>query len=78
MKLQAVFYDQDEEMSAVQVLMSADEAAFLVKIIGGLTDVQGDAIQAGGVYHGIYSSLAGVFNSFYDDGVNDYIPRAAR
>lgn len=32
MKLQAVFYDQDEEMSAVQVLMSADEAAFLVKV----------------------------------------------
>lgn len=66
------------DVERVTVEMGVDEAAFLAKLIGGMTGPSSEQVMPGGKAIGeqIYESLVGsIFNRFFDDGVDEYLRR---
>lgn len=80
MELKALTFTQDKD-SYVGVIpdritfeMSHDEAAALHKLLGALN---GHAAQKLGLTdtYSLWNPLACLFNSYYEDGINDVLPR---
>ena len=77
MKLRAVTFGETSELADVTVTLTANEAAFIARFVGGLTDNESEAILPvpHGAHHDIYAVLVGeVFNRLYENGVRDYVP----
>lgn len=75
MELKAMTFD-NSKLSTVTVEMTAEEAAFMVKVAGNMNDPM--AAEAFGIvthaHNEIYDLLAGeVFNRLYDDGVHEWM-----
>lgn len=75
MELKAMTFD-DGNLDTVTVTMTAEEAAFIAKVVGKMNDPMAQAAfglptQA---HSEVYDLLAGeVFNRLYDDGVDEWI-----
>lgn len=70
------FTFEDRQLDTVTVQMTAEEAAFIAKVVGKMNDPMahaalGISTQA---HSEIYDALSGeVFNRLYDDGVDGWI-----
>ena len=66
MKLDNIEFDKEEELKEITVTMSIDEACWMAKMTGSITNVNSK------LHSEIYSCLTGAFfNKFYCDGVNE-------
>lgn len=75
MELKAMTFD-NSELDTVTVVMTAEEAAFMVKVCGNMNDpMAAEAFGRGTQAHTeIYDLFAGeVFNRLYDDGVHEWM-----
>ena len=75
MNLRSIKYSDTEKPVHLSVTMSIKEAAFLVKIFGGMNSHQSNAVIQGGDVMGdeIWSCLVNVFNRHWDDGIDGYL-----
>lgn len=74
MKVKRIDLDDEEMPERVLVELSHDEAAYLALLIGRQNSNAMNEVMPGGAVHGeaVYEGLAGgLFNRFYDDGVQD-------
>lgn len=75
MELKAMTFD-NSDLDTVTVEMTAEEAAFIVKVCGNMNDpMAAEAFGRGTQAHSeIYNLFAGeVFNRLYDDGVHEWM-----
>ncbi|MFG2970892.1 hypothetical protein ACGFZS_47250 [Streptomyces sp. NPDC048288] len=80
MKIRRIDLDDDEAPETVTVELSHDEAVFLALFLGKQNGIEEEEVMRGGsvLGAGIYGALTGgVFNRFYEDGV-DGAAKAAR
>lgn len=80
MKVLRIDLDDDEDPSTVDVRMTVDEAAAIYAFLGHVAPV--DVSKAAGwdrwsdaVDSAATGLSSGFFNRFWDDGVNDVLPR---
>lgn len=81
MKIQSIRLDEEENPDLIVMEMTAVEAAFIARLTGSLSPR--DVIDALGedpcwfnASAEVYNALTGsVFNRFYDDGINDVVPK---
>lgn len=81
MKVKRIDLDDEEVPETVTVELTHDEAVFLALFLGKQKGAEEEAVMRGGSRLGgeIYEGLTGgVFNRFYDDGVNDAAVAARR
>jgi hypothetical protein len=74
MKVKRIDLDDEEIPERVLVELSHDEAVYVALLIGKQTGTDSENIIPGGAEFGssvYYGLTGGVFNRFYDDGVND-------
>ncbi|MER6249405.1 hypothetical protein [Streptomyces griseorubiginosus] len=80
MKVKQINLDDEEQPETVLVELTHDEAVFVALTLGKQNGTDGEAILAGGSTLGsrVYWGLCGgVFNRFYEDGI-DGAAEAAR
>ncbi|MBT2467872.1 hypothetical protein J7E97_08285 [Streptomyces sp. ISL-66] len=76
MKVKRIDLDDDEMPERILVELSHDEAVYLAVLLGKQSPSDREAILRGGgsLGGGVYNGLVGtVFNTFYEDGVNDAV-----
>lgn len=76
MKIRALTFDDEQNPETVTAELTIEEAAYLAKLTGQQTGITANQIMPGGdePSHEIYDCLiSNVFNTFYEDGVNDYL-----
>lgn len=74
MKVRNIALGEDEMPTAIEVVMSTREAAFIARVLGAMTGTAQSEVQSDGSTVGsdIYDALVGgVFNRFWEDGVNE-------
>ncbi|MCX5584295.1 hypothetical protein [Streptomyces erythrochromogenes] len=73
MKVKRIDLDDDEMPERVLVELSHDEATYLATLLGKQNHNDGEAVLQGGAALGgaVYDGLTGgIFNRFYEDGVD--------
>lgn len=83
MKIRRFDLDDDERPATVTVEMTMDEAALIYAFVGHIspkrvTDACGDARWSNALLDVASALGGGVFNRWFDDGWNDFGPRALR
>lgn len=80
MQIKTIEFDDAEVPQTITVTMSLGEAAFLARFAGDISPID-EAKQFGTdgyVHASIYDALVGgLFNRFWDDGVNDVLPKVS-
>lgn len=74
MQVKQINLNDDEMPEAVLVRMTHDEAVYLTLLIGKQNGAAMEQVMPGGAVLGgaVYEALTGgLFNRFYEDGVND-------
>lgn len=79
MKMRAAAFDDDQEPERFTVEVSLDELALLYRFVGHIspariTELAGD-VRWGNALYDVADGISTIFNTFFDDGVNDVIPR---
>lgn len=76
MKIRSLNFDDAEDLDEVVAVLTADEAAYIAVLLGGMNHIKAEEVMPGGAQaqSSIYEALTGaVFNRLYDDGVRDYL-----
>lgn len=74
MKIRQINLGDDELPETIVVEMSLSEAIFVGKLVGNTNDPEAETVKPGGKddAYEVYSALTGgVFNRFWDGGVED-------
>jgi hypothetical protein len=67
-KIHTIHLDDEDMPASIVATLTATEAAFLQRVVGGMPCGEIDRLGVSGVYE----PLSRVFNSFYDGGVEDF------
>jgi 3-mercaptopyruvate sulfurtransferase SseA len=75
-QVKSIELNDDEEVEFVTVKLTAAEAAFIARVTGRQTGETAEQFMAGGAEasHRLYEAMAGgLFNRWYDGGVEEWV-----